>query len=62
MEAPGGDDLKMTNLLLEEKILTVPGRGFGIPGYFRIAFCVEDRVITGALNGFKRAAEKAGLL
>lgn len=62
VEAPGGDDLKMTNLLLEEKILTVPGRGFGIPGYFRIAFCVEDRVITGALNGFKRAAEKAGLL
>ncbi len=62
VEAPGGDDLKMTNLLLEEKILTVPGRGFGIPGYFRIAFCVEDRVITGSLNGFKRAAEKAGLL
>lgn len=61
VEAPGGDDLKMMELLLKEKILVVPGRGFAAPGYFRIAYCVEDRVITGAMPGFKRAAEKAGI-
>ncbi len=61
VEAPGGDDLKIMELLLKEKILVVPGRGFAVPGYFRIAYCVEDRVITGAMPGFKRAAEKAGI-
>jgi aspartate aminotransferase len=35
----------------------VPGRGFGTPGYFRIAFCVEDEVIERSLDGFARAYE-----
>ncbi len=62
VKAPGGDDLKITEILLEEKILVVPGRGFGIPGYFRIAFCVDEDVITGSMKGFENAAEKAGIL
>ncbi len=62
VKAPGGDDMKMVDLLLQERILVVPGRGFGIPSYFRIAFCVDEHVITGAMAGFKRAAEKAGLI
>ena len=62
VKAPGGDDMKMVDLLLQEKILTVPGRGFGVPEYFRIAFCVDENVISGAMDGFRRAAEKAGML
>lgn len=62
VKAPGGDDMKMVDLLLKEKILVVPGRGFGIPEYFRIAFCVDESVIAGAMDGFQRAAEKAGLI
>ncbi len=62
VEAPGGDDLRITEILLEERILVVPGRGFGIPGYFRIAFCVDEDVITGSMKGFESAARRAGIL
>lgn len=48
------DDVEFCKLLLEEKILAVPGRGFGRPGHIRLAFCVEDKVIRGAAEGFKR--------
>ncbi|MDH3349065.1 MAG: pyridoxal phosphate-dependent aminotransferase [Desulfobulbaceae bacterium] len=53
------DDVKFCSLLQEEKILAVPGRGFGSPGYIRLAFCVDDSVISGAADGFKRAMVKA---
>ena len=54
--APGGDDEAFVRRLLEENILAVPGRGFGFPGYFRLTFCVDERVINRAAPGFKRAA------
>ncbi len=57
-KAPGGDDLALVNALKDERILTVPGRGFGAPGYFRIVFCVPERSITGSLPGFRRVYEK----
>ncbi len=53
--APGGDDLKFVDLLQRELILAVPGSGFAFPGYFRIAYCVEDEVIKRSLRGFERA-------
>ena len=41
--------------------MSKPGRGFGTPGYFRIAYCVEDWVLEGAVDGFAKAiAEPAG--
>jgi aspartate aminotransferase len=58
-KAPGGDDQAFVNLLLEENILAVPGRGFGMPGYFRLAFCVDEKVIERSAPGFARAAAKA---
>jgi aspartate aminotransferase len=58
IKAPGGDDMKFVEHLLQEKILVVPGSGFNMPGYFRISYCVDDSVIRGALEGFKRAIEK----
>lgn len=53
------DDVKFVSLLLEEKILTVPGIGFGSPGHIRIAFCVPEEIIAGSAEGFKRAVDKA---
>ncbi len=38
----------------EERILVVPGRGFGKEGYFRIAYCVPMNRILNALDGFKK--------
>ncbi len=58
-EAPNGDDVEFCSLLQEEKILAVPGRGFGYPGYFRLTFCIGEDVITRSSDGFKRAMEKA---
>jgi len=58
-KAPGGDDVKFCAMLQEEKILAVPGTGFGCPGYFRLAFCVGEDVIRRGKDGFVRAVEKA---
>jgi aspartate aminotransferase len=57
-KAPGGDDVKFCALLQEEKILAVPGTGFGCPGYFRLAFCVGEEVINRSKDGFVRAMKK----
>jgi aspartate aminotransferase len=55
--SPIEDDTAFVNMLLQRRILAVPGRGFGTPGYFRLAYCVEDRTIENALPGFKEALE-----
>ena len=57
-KSPIPDDVKFTGLLKEELILTVPGVGFGGPGYFRLSYAVPDSIITGSMAGFKRAMEK----
>jgi aspartate aminotransferase len=57
-KAPGGDDLNCVERLKAENILAVPGRGFGRPGYFRLAFCVSEQVIAAAAPGFARARQK----
>ncbi len=54
-QAPGGDDIAFINKLKEMRVLTVPGMGFGMPGYFRIAYCVNDELIEGALPIFEKA-------
>ncbi|MDR1776961.1 MAG: pyridoxal phosphate-dependent aminotransferase [Desulfovibrio sp.] len=54
-QAPGGDDVAFVNTLLEERILAVPGSGFGCPGHFRLAFCVDKSVIRRAAEGFAKA-------
>jgi len=51
-KSPIEDDLEFVRELLRRRILVVPGRGFGGPGYIRIAFCVDDATITGAMEGF----------
>ncbi len=51
-ESPLPDDVAFVRMLLEKNILVVPGSGFGGPGYFRIAFCVDDATIINSLDGF----------
>ena len=55
----GVDDAAFVNELMQEQILAVPGSGFGYPGYFRLAFCVDEATIRGAAPGFARAVAKA---
>ena len=55
---PIEDDAAFVGELQVHRILTVPGRGFGAPGYFRLAYCVNDRVLEGSLTGFRKVAKK----
>ncbi|UCF56528.1 MAG: pyridoxal phosphate-dependent aminotransferase [Deltaproteobacteria bacterium] len=55
---PIEDDVAFVSALQEENILTVPGSGFGGPGHFRIAYCVDDGTIERALPGFERVIKK----
>ncbi len=54
-KTPIADDILFTQRLAKEKVLAVPGAGFGRPGYMRISFCVEDRVLEGAITGLTKA-------
>jgi len=58
LKTPIADDVEFVAALQKELILTVPGSGFGGPGHIRIAYCVDDHTITGALPGFKRILER----
>jgi aspartate aminotransferase len=57
-KAPGGDDMRFVEALQNELVLVVPGSGFGSPGHFRVAFCVNDDVIKRSMPGFERALGK----
>ena len=57
-QTPIADDVEFVRALQDELILVVPGSGFGGPGHFRIAFCVNEDTIVNALPGFKRVMDK----
>ena len=56
-QSPVPDDKVFINALVKERVLAVPGSAFGGPGYFRMAFCVDEKVIRAAGPGIRRAAE-----
>ncbi len=58
-KSPIEDEVIFTQKLAEKKVLVVPGRGFGSPGYFRISYCVPDKVLEGSILGFEEAFNQA---
>lgn len=56
-KAPGGDDVEFCMKLKSERVLAVPGAGFGTPGHFRICYCVADEKIWGALPAFEKVIQ-----
>lgn len=52
-KSPIDDEVEFAKKLAEKKVLVVPGRGFGSPGYFRISYCLPDSVLEGAIAGFE---------
>jgi aspartate aminotransferase len=54
-KSPLEDEVEFVKKLADEKVLVVPGRGFGLPGYFRISYCLPDSVIEGSIAGFEKA-------
>ena len=57
-KTPIADDVAFVRALQEERILAVPGSGFGGPGFIRIAYCVDDATIKNAMAGFGRVLNK----
>ncbi|MCL1856508.1 MAG: pyridoxal phosphate-dependent aminotransferase [Kiritimatiellaeota bacterium] len=57
VQAPGGDDAAFTQRLAAENILAVPGGGFGCPGYFRVAFCVDEAIIRNSAPAWRNVAQ-----
>jgi len=55
VKSPIPDDMTFVKKLLQKNILVVPGSGFGAPGYFRIAYCVDDKTIINSMRGFAEA-------
>jgi aspartate aminotransferase len=58
--SPIEDDQAFCGMAMEERLLVVPGSGFGTPGYFRIAYCsVSDETIERSLPVFELVHKKA---
>jgi aspartate aminotransferase len=56
-ETAQGDDIAFVNHLKNHLILGVPGSGFGAPGFFRLAYCVDEGIINASEDAFCRAVE-----
>lgn len=56
-KSPIPDDIQFVKTMLQHHILTVPGVGFGKPGYFRLAYCVTMDVIEKSRPYFKEVGE-----
>ena len=59
--SPLKDELEFIRLAQKHRILLVPGSGFGAPGYFRIAYCVDNRMIERSLPYWRELAAEVGL-
>ena len=56
--SPLEDDVAFCRELQEHLVLTVPGTGFGTPGYFRLAYCVDAEVVDRALPALRSVGAK----
>ena len=51
------DDLAFSERAKQFDLLLVPGSGFGAPGHFRLAYCVQTEMIQRALPKFRALAD-----
>ena len=51
------DDLAFSERAKQFDLLLVPGSGFGAPGHFRLAYCVQTEMIQRALPKFQALAD-----
>ena len=49
-KAPMDDEMEFIEKAKEKRVLLVPGKGFGRPGYFRLSYCTDDRTIERGLD------------
>jgi len=59
--SPLADDVAFVRQALDHLILLVPGSGFGMPGYFRIAYCLDEELIRRSFPAWEALAKELGL-
>ena len=60
-KSPEADDVAFVRRAQQERILLVPGSGFGGPGHFRISICCSEEDIERSRPGFVKLADHYGL-
>lgn len=61
-KSPIPDDVEFVKKAQKHNILLVPGSGFGAPGYFRISYCIDKKIILNSLPAFRALAEELGMV
>ncbi len=61
-KSPLPDDLEFIERALKYNILLVPGGGFGAPGHFRIAYCINLAIIQRSLPAWTALAQDLGMI
>ena len=49
-----GGDIALTDRMLAERTIIVPGTAFGAPGHIRLSMAADDASVDGALEAFRR--------
>ncbi|MFI3207828.1 MAG: pyridoxal phosphate-dependent aminotransferase [Eubacteriales bacterium] len=62
VKSPVEDDAEFVQAGKKHNVLMVSGRGFGCPGYVRLAYCVSYETIVNSLPKFKMIAEEFNLI
>lgn len=57
-KSPLASDVDFVKHALKYNLLLVPGSGFGMPGYFRVAYCVSMNTISNSLPAFEKAVKE----
>ena len=59
-KGPGGCWRLAEHLLAEQKLATVPGEPFGVPGHLRLSYALNESILSEAAERFRRGIETFG--
>lgn len=57
-ESPIPDDVEFCRRAVKYNLVIVPGKGFGCPGHFRLAYCVDEKIIENSRPSFEALAKE----
>jgi aspartate aminotransferase len=61
-KSPIDDDVAFAAAAAKNNLLLVPGSAFGMKGYFRLTFCVDEKTIIRSEKAFIKTAQEFGLI
>jgi aspartate aminotransferase len=61
-ESPIPNDKEFCSKAMNHRLVFTPGIGFECPGYFRIAYCVDRKIIENSEPSFRALAKEYGMI